>query len=91
MVGSLQAIECTARVPFNGVELNSVIFNWTGPNEITNDSRITISSKNSSTNTFTSTLQFSYIMEGDEGMYTCNVMILRTTKSSNTTIEKLNG
>jgi len=93
MVGSSQEIQCTAQVPFNGVEPKSVMFNWTGPNGIfiANDNTITIYSKNSSTNTFTSTLNFSYIMEGDEGKYTCNVMILRTAKSSNITIGTLNG
>jgi len=93
MVGSSLDIQCTAQVPFNGVEPKSVMFNWTGPNgiSIVNDNRVAIYSKNSSTNIFTSTLHFFYIMEGDEGKYTCKVMILRTAKSSNITIGTLNG
>ena len=32
-------------------------------------------------NMYTRSLQFTYLMEGDEGMYTCNVMILETSVS----------
>ena len=94
MVGSSQDIECTIRVPFNDeVEPNSVMFNWTGPSgiSITNDGRVNISPISSSNNTFTSILQFSYLMEGDEGTYTCNVTILSTTVQDNTEIKTLTG
>jgi len=61
-----------------------------GGESITNDSRVTISPTTSIGNNFTSNLQFTYLMEGDEGMYTCNVMILETN-GSNTREMKLNG
>ena len=93
MVGDSQDIQCTAEVAFNGVELNSVIFKWLGPKGtcITNNSRVTISPTVVSTNTYASILQFSYLMEGDEGNYTCNVMILRATESSSIELTKLDG
>jgi len=82
MVGSPQDIQCIVST-VSGVELSSVIISWMGPGgeSITNDSRVTISPTTSSGNSFTSSLQFTYLMEGDEGMYTCNVMILETNAS----------
>ena len=32
-------------------------------------------------NMYTRSLQFTYLIEGDEGTYTCNVMILETSES----------
>jgi len=79
MVGSPQDIQCIVST-VSGVELSSVMISWMGPGgeSITNDSRVTISPTTSSGNNYTSSLQFTYLMEGDEGMYTCNVMILET-------------
>ena len=83
MVGSPQDIQCTVST-VSGVELSSVMISWMGPGResITNDSRVTISPTTSSGNNYTSILQFTYLMEGDEGMYTCDVMILETSASS---------
>ena len=83
MVGSPQDIQCIVNT-VSGVELSSVMINWMVPGgeSITNDSRVTISPTTSSGNNYTSSLQFTYLMEGDEGMYTCNVMILETTESN---------
>ena len=82
MVGSPQDIQCIVST-VSGVELNSVMISWMGPGgeSITNDSRVTISPTTSSGNNFTSSLQFTYLMEGDEGMYNCDVMILETSAS----------
>ena len=81
MVGSPQVINCTAST-VSGVESSSLVISWMGPGGvITNDSRVTISPTTSSGNTYTSNLQFTYLMEGDEGTYTCNVMILDTSGS----------
>ena len=90
-MGSPQDIQCIVST-VNGVEFNSVMISWMGPGgeSITNDSRVTISPTTSSGNNYTSSLQFSYLMEGDEGMYTCNVMILEIIGSS-TREMKLNG
>ena len=81
MVGNPQDIQCIVST-VSGVELSSVMISWMGPGResITNDSRVTISPTTSSGNNYTSSLQFTYLMEGDEGTYTCNVMILDTTK-----------
>ena len=82
MVGNSQDIKCIVST-VSGVELSSVMISWMGPGgeSITNDSRMTISQTNSSGNNYTSSLQFTYLKEGDEGMYTCNVMILETSAS----------
>ena len=83
MVGSPQDIQCTVST-VSGVELNSVMISWMGPggDTIRNDSRVTISPTSGSGNNYTSSLQFMYLMEGDEGTYECNVMILGTSASS---------
>ena len=93
VVGSSQVIHCTVVVEFDGVEPESVIIDWLGPDRIsiTNDGRMIITPTNSSINTFISTLQFSYLMEDDAGRYTCNVMILKTTRSSSAELGRLNG
>ena len=94
MVGSPQDIQCIVST-VSGVELSSVMINWMGPggDTITNDSRVTISPTSGSGNNYTSSLQFMYLMEGDEGTYECNVMILETNGSAlaelNTPIGKL--
>ena len=82
MVGSPQDIQYIVST-VSGVELSSVMISWMGPGgeSITNDSRVTISPTTSSGNNYTSSLQFTYLMEGDEGIYTCNVMILETNIS----------
>ena len=68
----------------SGVELSSVMISWMGPdgNLITDSSRIIVNPVTSSGNNYTSSIHFIYVMESDEGMYTCNVMILETTQSS---------
>ena len=78
MVGSPQDIQCIVST-VDGVELSSVIISWMEPGgeSITND-RVIISPTTSSDSNYTSSLRFTYLMEGDEGMYTCNVMILET-------------
>ena len=62
-----------------------------GGESIANDSRVTISPTTSSGTNYTSSLQFTYLMEGDEGMYTCNVMILETIATITIEIFELNG
>ena len=90
-VGMSVDIVCTVSTG-SGVESNLVSIIWTGPGggsgggsgggAIINDSRVSIGSTTSSGNNYTSSVQFSYLMEGDEGTYTCNVMILDTSGSS---------
>ena len=92
MVGSPQDIQCIVST-VSGVELSSVMISWMGPGgeSITNDSRVTISPTTSSGNNYTSSLQLTYLMEGDEGMYNCNVMILETTAAIVVIIYELTG
>ena len=92
IVGSPQEIHCTVST-VSGVELNSVMISWIGPggDTITNSSRVTISKTTSIRNYFISTLEFTYLTEEDEGIYTCNVMILETNGSDYITIQNLTG
>ena len=82
MIGSPQVITCTVST-VSGVAASLVIISWMGPGGdpiVTNDpnGRVTISPTTSSNNRHTSRLQFTYLMEGDEGVYICNVTIMRT-------------
>ena len=90
MVGSPQVINCTVST-VSGVKSSSVMISWMEPGggNITNDNRVTISPTTSSGNTYTSSLQFTYLMEGDEGNYTCNVMILDANGSDSVEIQSL--
>ena len=90
MVGSPQDIQCIVST-VSGVRLSSVMISWMGPGgqSITNDSRVTISPTTSSGINYTSSLQFTYLMEGDEGNYTCNVMILETNGSQSVELQSL--
>ena len=90
MVGSPQVINCTVST-VSGVQSSSVMISWTEPGggSIMSDSRMTVSPTTSSGNTYTSSLQFTYLMEGDEGTYTCNVMILETSGSQTVELQSL--
>ena len=83
MVGDLLTVECRVdTVP--GVSSSSVMISWTAPGgvgSIMNDSRVTISPTTSSGNVFTSSLQFIYLTERDNGTYTCNWTILQSSGS----------
>ena len=87
MVGSPQVINCTVST-VSGVESSSVMISW---GSIMTDSRVTISLTTSSANTYTSSLQFTYLMEGDEGTYTCNVIILNTSESQSVELNALSS
>ena len=73
---SSQVINCTVTEVF-GVESSAAMIGWMGPNgDIMNNSRTMIMDTTISNDetTYTSTLQFTYLMEGDDGTYTCNFM-----------------
>ena len=92
MVGSPQDIDCIVNTTVPGV--SSVSINWTGPGEVpnmSNTNRVTISPTTSSGNIFTSSLQFDYLMEGDEGNYTCNVTTLETSATQSIELQSLTG
>ena len=89
MVGDPQVINCTVST-VSGVESSSVIISWMGPGGvITDDSRVIMSPTTSSGNSYTSILHFTYLMEGDDGTYTCNVMILETNGSQSVELQSL--
>ena len=92
MVGSPRSIQCTVRT-ISGVGSSSVKISWTGPGgeSITNNARLTVRATTSSGNDYTSSLQFTYLMEGDEGMYTCKVMILNARNSISLRLGTLTG
>jgi len=91
MVGNPQMIKCRVST-VNAVESSSVMISWMGPggDTIANDSRVAISTTSSSGNNYTSSVQFTYLMEGDNGIYTCNVMILEANASELIVLEILN-
>ena len=88
-MGGPQVMNCMVST-VSGVESSLVMISWEGPGGIslTNDSRMTISPATSNGNTYTSSLQFN-LMEGDEGIYTCNVMILNAIGSQSVELQSL--
>ena len=89
-VGSLLVINCTVST-VSGVESSSVMISWMGPggNIITSGSRLTISPTTSSGNNHTNSLQFTNLLQGDTGNYTCNVMILETIASQSVELQSI--
>ena len=91
MVGSPQVINCTVST-VSGVESSSVMISWMGPggNIDATNGRVSIGSVTAGGNNMhTRSLQFTYLMEGDESTYTCNVMILETSGSQSVELEPL--
>ena len=96
MVGSPQVINCSVGT-VSGVESSSVMISWMmtgegsgggGVDTIMSSDRVTISPVNSDGgNNYTSTLEFTYLMEGDEGTYICDAMILETNETNSVVIE----
>ena len=86
--GSPQVINCTVGT-VSGVESNSVMISWMGPvgGAIISDIRVTISPTTSSGNTYASSVRFAYLVEEDEGTYSCNVQILETTMFNSTDLQ----
>ena len=93
MVGSPQIINCIVST-ISGVESSSIMISWLGPGGSYNisNSRVNISPTTfSGSYNYTSSLQFTYLMEGDEGTYTCNVMILEANGSQSVELQSLTG
>ena len=90
-MGSPQVINCTVST-VSGVESSLVMISWTGPggNIDATDGRVSIGSvTGGGNNMYTRSLQFTYLMEGDEGTYTCKVMILETSESQSVELESV--
>ena len=91
-VGNPLVINCTVST-VSVVEPNLVMISWMKPEGISiiSDRRVIISPTTSINNTYTSSLQFTYLMEGDEGTYTCNVKILENNGSRSAELWSLTG
>ena len=92
-MGNPQVISCMVST-VSGVESNSVMISWIGPGGgiTTTNGRVSIGSvTDDGNNMYTRSLQFTYLMEGDEGTYTCNVMILDTSGSQLVELQSLTG
>ena len=88
-MGSPQVINCIVST-VSGVESSLVMISWMGPrgNINTNNGRVSIGSVTAGgNNMYTRSLQFTYLMEGDEGTYTCNVIILETSESESVDLQ----
>ena len=92
IVGSPLVINCTVST-VSGAESSSVMISWIGPGgaSIMNNSRVTIGPTTSSSNNYTNSLQFNYLMEGDEGTYNCNVTVLETIVSRSVELQSFTG
>ena len=70
------------------------MISWLGPGGIIDatDGRVSIGSvTDDDNNMYTSSLQFTYLMEEDEGTYICNVMILGTSASQSVYLQSLSS
>jgi len=89
MVGSPLIIQCNV----SGMGLSSIMISWIGPqgNTITSGGRVTINPTSGSGTMYTSSIEVTYLMEGDEGMYTCSVLSSGNIRSESIEIEALTG
>ena len=78
IVGEMQDIICSVTIT-STIHPDSVELTWTfADNIITTDNRVTIITnitENPFSFTYTNIIQFAYLMEGDEGNYTCSVEV----------------
>ena len=94
IVGEVQDIICSVSIA-SAVDPNSVKLIWTNTDSIiTADNRVTVTptniTENPSSFTYTTIIQFTYLMEGDEGNnYTCNVEVDGKIESHSITLENL--
>ena len=69
------------------------MISWMGPGggSVMDDSRIIFSQDTSSDNNYTiySYLQFTYLMQGDEGTYTCYAMTMGSSESQSVELQSL--
>ena len=92
-MGSSQNIQCTVST-VSGVESSSVMISWMGPrgNIDATNGRVSIGSvTNDGNNMYTRSLQFTYLMEGDKGNYSCNVIILDASTTQSIELQSLTG
>ena len=92
IVGDPLLVQCIVDT-VDGVEPSLVNINWmgSGGNLIVNTSRVTVRQIISSENTYNRCLIFTKLFEDDAGIYTCNVLILKTKGLSNFELQPLVG
>ena len=88
----MQDIICSVTIT-SEIDPNLVKLTWTLDDSIiTTDNRVTIITnitENPSSFTYTTVIQFAYLMEGDEGNYTCIAKADDMVKSLSTIFENL--
>ena len=92
-MGSPQVINCTVST-VSGVVSSSVMISWIGPrgNIDATNGRVSVGSvTDDGNNTYTRSLQFTYLREGDDGSYNCNVTILETDAAASVDLSSLSG
>ena len=92
VVGEMQDITCSVTIT-STIDPDSVELTWTNADSIiTADNRVTIITnitENPFSFTYTTIIQFIYLVEGDEGNYTCNVEVDDMIESSSITLDNL--
>ena len=92
VVGEMQDITCTVTIT-STIDPDLVELAWTlDDSTITTDNRVTIITditENPSSFTYTTIIQFAYLMQGDEGNYSCNVEADDMMESSSITLDNL--
>ena len=89
----MQDIICSVTIN-SAIDPDLVELTWTNDDTILKtNNRVTISPTNIRENpsifTYSTTIQFAYLMEGDEGDYTCNVTVDDMTESHSITLQNL--
>ena len=89
LVGEMQDIVCSVTTAFR-TDASEITLTWVGPDGvITEDNRVSIIPTFSDGNTYTTILQFDYLMEGDEGVYTCDIKIGEDVDSLSVELQNL--
>ena len=93
VIGEMQDIICSVTIN-SAIDPNSVELTWTNNDSIiTTDNRVMITptniTENPSSFTHSTTIQFAYLTEGDEGNYTCNVTVDNVVESHSITLQNL--
>ena len=91
----MQDIICSVTIA-SAIDPNSVELTWANNDSIiTTDNRVTITptniTENPSSFTYTTTIQFAYLMEEDEGNYTCNVAVVDMIESRSVKLQYFRG
>ena len=93
VVGEMQVITCSVTIT-STIDPDSVELTWTNADNIiiADDNRVTTITditENPSSFTYTTIIQFAYLMEGDEENYSCNVKVDDMMESSSITLDNL--